>query len=223
MSAGVLLLLFAFPAVLGAQGIGPPPLFDTSARGVQNTLQIEGAVLSSDAASYGGSVALRIRRDLSAFALTGGVGLLSDGDFGYGLSLSGQLKPGRWVVVDGAEKALAISAGPIVDLNLRSVTAIGHAYTAAGALALAVIPTFPGFTAELTVAPRYELRSLHKNGSDSAHAIGLQLGAAAGVARFVQVLFMADWVSDALRAPNNPTGDGGWTLGIGLRHRLPST
>ncbi len=211
------------PMRASAQGIGLPPLFDTSARGVQNTLQMEGAVLSSDAASYGGSVGLRIRRDLTRAAITGGLGILSDGDFGYALSVSGQLKPGRWIVIDGDEKALTVSAGPIVDLNVRAVDAIGHAYTAAGALALAVIPTLPGFTAEVTVAPRYEFRSLHKHGSESTHALGVQIGAAVGVARFVQVLFMADWVSDALRAPNIDPGNGGWTLGLGLRHRLPST
>src|SRR5262245_4519702 len=93
-----------------AQGVGLPPLFDTSARNVQNTLQVEGAVISSGAAAYDGSVGLRFRRDFSAAALTAGVGVLSDGGFGYALSIAGQLKPGRWVIVDGAEKALAISA-----------------------------------------------------------------------------------------------------------------
>ena len=205
-----------------AQGVGVPPLFDTSARGVQSTLQIEGAALSSDAASYGGSAALRIRRDFAKAAVTGGVGVLSDGDFGFALGVSGQWKPGRDVVIDGDEKALAISGGPLIDLSMRAVDAIGHAYTASAALALAVIPTLPGFTAELTVAPRYELRLLQKGDSETTNALGVQLGAAVGVARFVQILFMADWVNEALRAPNVPTGDGGWTLGLGLRHRLPT-
>jgi len=210
------------PSLAAAQGIGAPPLFDTSARGVQSTLQIEGAALSRDAASYGGSAALRLRRDFEKAALTGGIGILSDGDFGFALGVSGQLKPGRYVVIDGDEKALAISGGPIVDLNMRAVDAIGHAYTASAALALVVIPTLPGFTAELSVAPRYELRLLQKGDSETTHAVGVQLGAAVGVARFVQILFMADWVNEALRAPNVPTGDGGWTLGFGLRHRLPT-
>jgi hypothetical protein len=210
------------PSLCAAQGIGVPPLFDTSSRGVQNTLQIEGAALSRDAASYGGSAALRIRRDYAKAAVTGGLGILSDGDFGFALGVSGQLKPGRWVAIDGDEKALTISGGPLVDLNMRAVDAIGHAYTASAALALVVIPTLPGFTAELSVAPRYELRRLQKGDSENTSAFGVQLGAAVGVARFVQVLFMADWVNEALRAPNVPPGDGGWTLGLGLRHRLPT-
>jgi hypothetical protein len=211
------------PSSARGQGVGLPPLFDTSARGVQNTLQIEGAALSNDAASYGGSVGLRVRHDFARAAVTGGLGILSDGDFGFAFGLSGQFKPGRWIAIDGAEKALTISGGPIVDLNLRAVDAIGHAYSASAALALLLIPTLPGFTAELSVAPRFELRRLQKGDSENTHAIGIQVGAAVGVARFVQVLFMADWVNEALRAPNVPTGDGGWTLGLGLRHRLPST
>jgi hypothetical protein len=147
------------PSALSAQGVGLPPLFDTSARRADHAAN-RGAALSNDAASYGGSVgcacAATLRRQQS-------VGWDSKRwRLWFCAWPLGQYKPGRWVAVDGAEKALTISGGPIVDLNLRAVDAIGHAYSASVALALVLIPTLPGFTAELSVAPRYELRRLQR-------------------------------------------------------------
>ncbi len=223
LSVVLLLLISAGAHQVGAQGIGRPPLFDPAAGDIRNTLQFEGAVAFDDAAPWFGSTGLRVRRDWPGYALAAGAALLSARDPGYAVSLSAQYKPGLLALVGEAEKALWVTGGPIVDLARQASDPIGQ-YSVSGAFALVFVLGVPGLTAELSAAPHYTLRSTTSSDiTVSDHAWGIQTGLVAGVARFVQLLFTLDWSNHGVRPPGPFEDSGTWTLGLGLRTRLPGT
>jgi hypothetical protein len=217
-------LMAAGAGSAAAQGIGRPPLFDAGVASVQWTLQFEGAVGFDEDAPWFGSTGLRVRRDWPEFALAAGAGLLTARDPGYVLSLGAQYKPGRVALNDGDERVFWLTGGPILDIARMESNVFGNQLQLTGALAGVLMLGFPGLTGELSFTPRYEVRSVHSSGvSESGNSWGIQTGAVLGVARFVQLLFTVDWAERGVR-PAGPFEDSqAWSVGVGLRTRLPGT
>jgi hypothetical protein len=214
--------MLGLAARLAAQGIGRPPVFDAAGLEVRNTLQFEGAIGFDDDAPWYGSTGLRVRRDWSRVGVAVGAAWLAAREPGYALSVAAQFKPGRHLLYGGEERALWLSGGPILDVTRVANDPLGSEYAIAGAAALVAMFGFPGFTIELSGAPRFEQRFMSHDGSSKReNAWGVQSGVVAGVARFVQLLLLVDWTNQGVRAPGAPEAGGTWTLGAGLRTRLP--
>ncbi|MGH7470006.1 MAG: hypothetical protein ACRENP_18835 [Longimicrobiales bacterium] len=206
-----------------AQGIGRPPLFDAVPGGTRLTVQLEGAVNFDENAPWSGSTGVRVRRDWRHVGVASGAGLLAAREPGYVLSLSGQYNPEPYVLIDGAERALWLSGGPIVDLVRAANEPLGRQYSIAAALGVVAMLGLPGFNLELAAAPRYEVRFVATDDRSERDATwGVQTGVVVGVAQFVQLLFQLDWSSQGVRAVGPLDADGTWTFGLGLRTRLPT-